>query len=513
MTPPGHVFIIGAGPGDPGLISARGIRLLSQADVVVYDRAVSAVLRWARPDAERIEAGAPAESERSQDAISMLVAEKAREGLTVAHLKWGDAFVFDSGAKEALFLHEQGVAFEIVPGIPAAIGATAYAGIPLSYPGAGDAIVLLRGHEGETDAAPDVDWEAVARIDGTLVCYGSANQVPAVLRALLENGASEDESAALIYSGTTPAQRTVTGTLGELLQSTQTTADAVPALLVVGEVACLRDHLRWFDERPLFGRRIVVTRSREQALELVDELESLGAQAIQAPTFRLAPAEDPESVDRAAASVDAYEWVVFESATAVTRFLSALTNGPRDLRALGNVSLCAIGPSTAERLAASGLKADVVIPEFRVESVGVALAAKAPLVDQHVLIVRPDHLRDSLAEDLARQGAVVTDLVAYRTAPESADSPVVQNLYRMLLENQVDAVTFTSPTSVRLLASLIGKEQAADLLNTTVVAAIGPVTAAAAAELGIHATVVPDTYTVSGLVKAIVEHFTAKVGS
>src|SRR5262245_1315187 len=331
MNGPGQVFIIGAGPGDPGLISARGIRLLAQADVVVYDRAVSAVLRWARPDAERIEAGAPAESDRAQDAISMLVAEKARDGLTVAHLKWGDAFVFDSGAKEALFLHEQGVPFEIVPGIPVAIGATAYAGVPLSYPGAGDAILLLRGHEGETDAAPDVDWEAVARIDGTLVCYGSGNQVPAVLRALLDNGALPEENGALIYSGTQPAQRTVTGTLAELLQSTQSTgAGNEPALLVVGEVASLREHLRWFDERPLFGRRVVVTRSREQALELVDELESLGAQAIQAPTFRLAPAEDPEAVDRAAASVDAYSWVVFESATAVSRFLTALTNGPRD---------------------------------------------------------------------------------------------------------------------------------------------------------------------------------------
>ncbi len=511
MTEPGHVFIIGAGPGDPGLISARGIRLLSQADVVIYDRAVSAVLRWARHDAEKIEAGAPAETGRAQDAISMLVAEKAREGLTVAHLKWGDAFVFDSGAKEALFLHEQGVRFEIVPGIPVAIGATAYAGVPLTYPGASDAIVMLRGHEGETDAPPDVDWEAVARIDGTLVCYGSSSQVPAVLRALLDHGASADESAALIYSGTQPAQRTVTGTLPEIMAHAQSSADGVPALLVVGEVACLRQHLRWFDERPLFGKRIVVTRSREQAQELVDDLESLGAQAIQAPTFRLAPAEDPEAIDRVAASIDSYSWVVFESATAVSRFLSALTNGPRDLRALGGLSICAIGPSTAERLNASGLKPDVIIPEYRVESVGVALAAKAPLVDQQVLIVRPDHLRDVLAEDLGKQGAIVTDLIAYRTAPESADSPVVQKLYRMLLENQVDAVTFTSPTSVRLLASLIGQEQAADLLNTTVVAAIGPVTAAAAAELGIHATLVPETYTVSGLVKALVGHFTGKL--
>jgi uroporphyrinogen III methyltransferase/synthase len=381
--------------------------------------------------------------------------------------------------------------------------------VPLTYPGAGDALILLRGHEGETDAAPDVDWDALVRLDSTIACYVGGRQVASVLRALVDHGAAPDQTAALIYQGTQPAQRTVTGTIEEFLNAASTSADREAALLIVGEVTGLREHLRWFDERPLFGRRIVVTRSREQARELVDELENLGAQAIEAPTFRLAPPDDPESVDRAAASVDSYEWVVFESANAVTRFLSALARGPRDLRALGRVLICAIGPGAADQLTASGITPDVVIPEFRLESVGEALAARAPLVDQHVLIVRPDHLRDVLAEDLALQGAIVTDLVAYRTAPESADSPVVQDLYRLLLDGRIDAVTFTSPTAVRLLASLIGQEQAADLLNTTVVAAIGPVTAAAAAELGIRTTVMPDTYTVDGLLAALVEHFRA----
>jgi uroporphyrinogen III methyltransferase/synthase len=286
VNPTGRVFIIGAGPGDPGLISARGLKLLADADVVVYDRAVEALLRWARPDAERIAAGAPAEREVAQDAISMLLAEKARDGHTVARLKWGDAFVFDSGAKEALFLHEQGVPFEVVPGIPAAIGATAYAGVPVTYPGAGDALVLLRGQEAEGDSAPDVDWSAIAKLDGTLVCYAGARMVPSILQSLVDNGAPIETSAALIYRGTLPAQRTVSGTIEELLQASSANTAGEPAILVVGEVIVLRDHLRWFDERPLFGRRIVVTRSREQARDLVEGLENLGAQAIEAPTFR-----------------------------------------------------------------------------------------------------------------------------------------------------------------------------------------------------------------------------------
>jgi len=503
----GRVFIIGAGPGDPSLISVRGLRLLADADVVVYDRAVDALLRWARPDAERLEVGAPAERETAQDAISMLLAEKAREGQTVARLKWGDAFVFDSGAKEALFLHEQGVPFEVVPGIPAAVGATAYAGIPITYPGGGDAVVLLRGHEGETDAPPDVDWNAVAGIDGTVVCYVSDRLAAIVLRALIDRGAPPDRTAALIYHGTAASQRTVTGTIAELLDVTSTSPRSEPGLLVIGDVTNLREHLRWFDERPLFGKRIVVTRSREQAHELVEALENLGAQVIEAPAFRLAPPDDPEAVERATASLEGYAWVIFESANAVARFLSVLLRGPHDLRALGGVSICAIGPSTAEQLVTHGLKPDVVIPEFRAESVRDTIGAKRPIAGQRVLVVRPDHLRDVLAMDLTQHGAQVTDLIAYRTAPESPDSSAVQDLYRMLLDGNIDAVTFTSPTAVGRFVALIGEEQAADLLNMTVVAAIGPVTAAAAAELGIKTTVVPDTYTVEGLVEALVNYF------
>jgi uroporphyrinogen III methyltransferase/synthase len=295
-----------------------------------------------------------------------------------------------------------------------------------------------------------------------------------------------------------------------MLEAASADGQGSPALLVVGEVASFRSHLRWFDQRALFGRRVVVTRSPEQAGPLIDALENLGAQAIEAPTFRLAPPDDPEALERAAASMDAFDWVVFESATAVSRFLSALAQGPRDVRALGRVRLCAIGPSTAERLAANGLKADVIVPEVRVDSIGDALATHDAIAGRHLLIIRPDHLRETLAADLISRGATVTDLVAYRTEAASADSPAAQRLYRMLLDGVIDAVTFTSPTAVSRFASLVGEEQAADLLNTTVVATIGPVTAAAARELGVTEPLVPDAYTVDGLVRLLVDQFRAR---
>jgi len=506
--PTGRVNIIGAGPGDPGLISVRGLRLLSEADVVVYDRRVGGLLRWARPDAERLEVGSPAERETAQDAISMLLAEKARDGLVVARLKWGDAFVFDSGAKEGLFLHDQGIPFEVVPGVPAAFGSTAYAGIPVTYPGGGDSLVLLRGHEGEKDdATPDVDWAALAALDGTLVCHANGRLAATVLQKLLDHGAESDQPAALIFDGTLPSQRTITGTVETLLDAVTAEPSADGATLVVGGVVSLRDHLRWFDERPLFGRRIVVTRSHEQSGDLVDRLQELGAQAIEAPTFRLMPPEDPEAIERAAATVDSYKWIVFESANSAARFLAALARSRRDVRALGGVSVCAIGPSTAERLLAHGLKADVVLPEFRAETIGDAIDAKQPIAGQRVLIVRPDHLRDVVATDLTRRGATVTDLIAYQTTAAAPDSPAAQSLYRLLLDGQIDAVTFMGPSAVSRFTALIGQEQAADLLNTTVVAAIGPVTAAAAAGQGIKSTVIPETYTVDGLVDALVKHF------
>jgi uroporphyrinogen III methyltransferase/synthase len=506
----GRVIFIGAGPGDPGLLTARGLRVLEDADVVVYDRAVAPLVRLARPDAERIEVGAPAEGAMAQDAIAMLVADKAREGLLVARLKWGDPFLFGSGAKEAFFLHEQGLNFEVVPGVPVAFG-SAYAGVPISYPGGHDALVLLRGHEATREDAPDVHWRSLAALDGTIAAYASARQAAEILRKLVAGGRPATHTAALIHNPTLVSQRAVTDTIAGLITQLEADdADTSSALLVVGDVAGLREHLRWFDRRPLFGRRIVVTRSRERARDLSERLEGLGALTIEAPTFRLLPAEDPEAIERAVASIQQFQWVVCESANAALRVLKALLSPTRDLRALGGVRVAAVGPSTADQLRAAGLVPDAAVPEIGEEATCEAMAAHGPIAGSRVLVIRPDHGRsdredEGLAAELRRRGAEVHDLVAYRTMPEAPESPVAHELYRQLLEGRVDAVTFTSPTAVQRFVDLIGPEQAADLLNTTVVATIGPVTAAAATAFGVAAPVVAETYSIDGLIEALVE--------
>lgn len=502
VFPRGRVVLIGAGPGDPGLLTLRGRRILGDADVVVYDRATTPLLHLARPDAERLEVGAPAEGAVAQEAISMLIADKAREGRLVARLKLGDPFLFGSGAKEALFLHEQHIPFEVVPGVPLAFG-SAYAGVPITYPGGQDALILLRGHETATDAPPDVDWKAVAAIDGTMASYTNARQAAAILTTLIRQGRPSTQTAALIRRGTLPGQETITGTLAELAETLAADPDAPSGLLVVGEVAGLREYLRWFDQRPLFGTRIVVTRSREQARDLSEALESLGAQVIEAPVFRLAPPDDPEAIERAAASAGQYHWIVFLSATAVDRFLGAVT-ASRDLRALGGVKIATVGPSSADRAHAFGLRPDAVIPEARPEAIVEALTEHGGLANARVLIVRPDHgrdqSRDGVLAELQRRSADVTDLVAYRTMAGSPESAGAQAIYRQLLDGHINAVTFTTPMAVERFADLIGRDQAADLLNQTTVVTMGPVTAAAAVAMGVTSPRVASPYTIDGVV-------------
>jgi uroporphyrinogen III methyltransferase / synthase len=498
------VYIVGAGPGDPALISVRGQRCLEAADVVVYDHRVHArLLRSARREAERIDVGAAAPKPLEQDAISFLLADKAREGKIVVRLKWGDPFVFDSGGKEALFLHEQGIPFEVVPGIPVTIGGPAYAGIPITYPEAGDVLVLVRGHENESDAL-QVDWSRLAGLSGTLVCYAGARQIAAAASALLQHGRPEDESAALIYNATLPSQRTIDGTLGTIAEKADASA---PALLVVGAVAGLRGHLRWYDDRPLFGRRIVVTRSREQAGELIEMLEERGAEAIEAAAIRIVPPHDLAPLDTACAEAATFDWIVFTSPNAVDRFLHRLL-ASGDIRDLHGVRLCTVGPSSASRLQRYGVRVDLIPDEFRAEAVVKALRAAGSLAGARVLLPRADLARDHLADELRQAGADVSEVVAYRTIPEADEPRSDQDIYRMLLDRQIDAVTFASASAVRNFVDVLGRDQAADLLRTVVVASIGPLTAEAAHKLGIETNVMPSRYTVPDLVDALVGHFT-----
>jgi uroporphyrinogen III methyltransferase / synthase len=500
------VYLVGAGPGDPGLITARGLRCLAAADVVIHDHAVHPrLLRSTRPDSEHIDVGAAAPEPLQQDAISLLVLQKAAEGKVVVRLKWGDPFLFDSGGKEALFLHEHGVPFEVVPGIPAAVAMAAYAGVPITYPGAGDTVTLVRGHESGSDKPLALDWNHLAPRSGTLVCYAGPQQLPRLIHGLLTHGHSNEEPAALVYDGTLPTQQTIQGTLGELNAQARDGADSRPALVIVGRTTALLEHVRWFDVRPLFGRRIVVTRSREQAGELVELLEELGARTVEAPTIRIEPPDDVRSLDEACAQAGTFDWIVFTSANGVDFFMGRLLAGPGDVRDLKGVRLCTIGPATADRLRRFGIRVDLMPAEYRAEAVLDALQAHGDLENQRILLPRANIARDLLAEELRRAGAEVREIAAYRT--ELVEGDPGSDLYRMLLEGQIDVVTFTSASTVRNFARQFGADTAADLLRTTIVASIGPVTAEAARHLNIETTIMPSSYTIPALVEAIVDHF------
>lgn len=499
------VHFVGAGPGDPGLVTVRGARCLALADVVVYDRLVPAsILRYARPEAERIDVGRAAPQASDRDAISYLLVEKHREGKRVVRLKWGDPFVFDDGGEEALILHEHGVSFEVVPGIPAAVGVPAYAGVAVTYRGGGDTLTFLRGHEDASHDAPAVDWSSLARLDGTIVCYADRDQVSVMLSSLLAAGRPGAEPVALIYQGTLPGQRTISGTLEALATTPPPPSD--PAIVVVGRVAGLRQHLRWFDVRPLFGRRIVVTRPREQAHEMVDALEDLGAHVIQAPSVRIGPVEDGTPLADACADLSRFDWVVLPNTASGEAFLRAVL-AAGDIRQLKGVRICAIGQASVERFAQFGVRVELPAVEYRPEALVGALSTFGSIEGARVLVPRGDGVRDLLAGVLRDAGAEVAEVAAYRTMPIAIGDPREPDIYKMLLEKEIDVVAFTSASTVRDYVELYGADPLADLLGGTLVACIGPVTAEVAKTYGIETAILPEEYTINGLVSGIVRHF------
>ena len=504
------VYLIGAGPGDPGLITVRGLECLRRADVVVHDALVpKAVLSHARTGAEVIDVGTVAPQPMDQEAISYLVVEQVRDGKVVARLKWGDPFVFGRGGEEALFLHENGVLFEVVPGVPAAIGVPAYAGIPISYPGSGNTITFVRAY-GEGSTRADVDWASISKLDSTIVCYAGAQQLPRIIDTLLAKGWPDQARGAVITDGTTPRQDTLEDSLVGLAARFREHPPRHPSILVLGRVVGFREHLRWFDARPLFGRRVLVTRPQEQAEELSSTLALLGAEPVVAPMIRIVPPEDLAPLRDAAAAAATFDCIVFTSANAVEAFMSAVLDHGRDARAIAGPLLCAVGRGTAGRLAKYGIRADLVPEVFRAEALLEATLARGIGRGARVLLPRADIGRDVVAGGLRAAGAAVTEVVAYRTvANESARESPDPDVYRMLLEGRIDVVTFTSGSAVRSFTTLFGRDQAIDLLAHTTIATIGPVTAKAVQDLGLTVAVQPPSATVEALADAIASHFAA----
>ena len=498
----GTVYLVGAGPGDPGLLTLRAAELMERADVLVYDALVSPAIMERAPRAERVYVGKRGgEHHRTQEQINQILVDLAGKHRTVVRLKGGDPFVFGRGGEEALVLAGAGIPFEVVPGVTAGIAAPAYAGIPVTQRGMAASVAFVTGHEDPTKPDTDVDWAHLARGVGTVVFYMGVGKMADNFRRLVEHGRHADTPAAAIEWGTYPRQRTVTGTLRTLPAIAKEAGIGAPSLIVVGEVVSLRDVLGWWDRRPLSGRRIVVTRARAQASEFAAELEALGAEVVQFPTIRLVAPADEAPLLQAAAQAGTFHWIVFTSVNGVERFWDALARQGRDARALGGVRVCAIGPATAAELERRGVVPDVVPDEFVAEAAIEALDAADDLRGRRILLPRADIARAVLPEQLRARGAEVVEVAAYTTVQDGADAERVRGL---LQRGQVDVVTFTASSTVRNFVDLVGAD-----VGGARVASIGPITSGTARELGLAVDLEAEEYTIPGLARAIRDFYAA----
>jgi uroporphyrinogen III methyltransferase/synthase len=481
------VYLVGAGPGDPGLLTVRGAEVLRRADVVVYDRlSVGSLLDLAPPGAERISVGkAPGRATMAQAEIDALLVERGAAGQQVVRLKGGDPFVFARGGEEAQALLDAGVPFEVVPGISSAIAVPAYAGIPLTLRHSSTSFTVVTGHE-DPDKGGELDWDAVARLGGTIVILMGAGRLPRIVARLLAGGLHPDTPAAAIRWGTRPEQHTVRATLATLADH----AIESPSTIVIGRVAGL--NLDWFESRPLFGRRVVVTRARDQASTLVARLRELGADPIEVPAIEVHdPADGGAGLAAAAARVGSYDWLVLTSANGATRMLAAL----HDARDLGGVRVAAIGPGTAEVLRAGNVVADLVPEQFVAEGL-LAAFPEPPPGGGRVLLARAAVARDVLPDGLRAAGWTVDVVDAYRTVAADLTPAQVE------AATSADLVTFTSSSTVDRFVAAVGADRVPAL-----VASIGPVTSATAVAHGLTVDIEAAEHTVPGLVAAIVAHF------
>ena len=500
----GTVYLVGAGPGDPGLITVRGRERLSQADVIVYDRLVDPrLLALAKPGAKLIYVGKAADRHtlRQSEINATLVAE-ARAGWNVVRLKGGDPFVFGRGGEEAEALAEAGVPFVVVPGVTSAIAGPAYAGIPVTHRNIASSLAIVTAHEDPGKVESALHWQRLTGVD-TLVFLMGVETLAGVVEQLLRHGRAAATPAALVRWATRPEQETLVATLGDIAERAAARDFGPPAVLVVGEVVRLRERLRWFDVLPLFGRRVLVTRGRDQASALTALLEEKGARVWELPTIAIVRPADFDPAQRALDEVRSYDWVVFTSANGVQRALEYLMMRGKDARVFGNSLLAAIGPATAAALAQHSLRADYVPAEYRAEAVAAGLCERG-VAGKRILLARAAQARPVLAEELRRAGAVVDDVALYDTAlPAAADAEAA----RLLRDGGFDAVTFTSSSTVRNFRALFQDVDLAAALARTTVACIGPITASTAVELGLRVDVQARDYTIPGLVAALEDHW------
>ena len=495
----GKAYLVGAGPGDPGLITVKGLRCLQEATLVVYDRlADPRLLADLANDTEQIYVGkGPGDRAMEQDEINELIVARAKAGDVVVRLKGGDPFVFGRGGEEVQALADAGIPFEVVPGVTSAIAAPAYAGIPLTHRQMASSFTVVSGNEDPTKDASSVNWGALACTGGTLVILMGWGTADSIVATLVKSGMNPSTPAALVQWGTTPKQRTVTGTLETIIQLGKKSGLSSPVVAVIGDVVGLRDQGSWYEEGPLFGKRVLITRSRSQASTLSEMLSREGAEPLELPTIEISAMPDYSALDLALDSISTYDWVIFTSANAVSMFFERIMALGMDSRALGGVNIAAIGPATESSLEDHGIVPDLVPDVFLSQGLIEGLSA-AGLGGKKVLLPRADIAGDELPQGLTNLGADVDDIQIYRTTvPEDS----AENAKELLGSGKLDVATFTSSSTVVNLIGLLNGNQA--LLGDIHIGCIGPVTAATAKELGLKVDFVAPEHTIPGLVEAL----------
>jgi uroporphyrinogen III methyltransferase / synthase len=500
----GKVYLVGAGPGDLGLVTLRAKECIERADVVVYDHLANPeMLGWAREDAEIIYAGKKAgEHSLSQEKINDLLVERARDGKEVVRLKGGDPFVFGRGAEEAKAIVGAGVAFEIVPGITSAIAGPAYAGIPITHRAENSHVTFFTGHEDPTKSTSAINYATLSKLGGTQVMLMGVERIEGITREMMAHGVRPDLPVALVQWATTGRQKTITGTLADIAKKVVDLGMESPAVAVFGDVVALRKDLNWYEDLPLFGKRIVVTRTRKQASGLSNQLRALGADVFELPTIRIEPPSDLREFAELVQDAHMYDWIVFTSPNGVDKFFEMFFKLYDDAREIGGVKIAAIGPATAQRVRDFHLHVDLQPEEFVAESVVREFQKQGGVENLRILLARAEKARDVLPKELSRLGAIVDEAFAYRTVPETRD---ITGARCRFLEEGADLITFTSSSTVENFLAL-----GLPLPKGVRLASIGPVTSKTARDHGLRIDIEARRHDLEGLVDAIRKFWGAK---
>ncbi len=502
----GTVYLVGSGPGDPGLITVKALEKIRQADAIIYDYlAGQEFLKEARPDAELIYVGKTGkEHTLEQMDINKLLVEKATQHECVVRLKGGDPYVFGRGAEEAEELVEAGIPFEIVPGVTSAVAAPAYAGIPVTHRDHASMVTFVTGHENPNKDQSSIDWRNLAKSSGSLVFLMGVKNLEIIASSLIANGMKPDTPAALVRWGTTPDQSSFLSSLAEIAAEAVSRKFKAPAVLIVGSVASLKPRLDWYEKKPLFGKRVLITRSREQSKKMAERILAQGGKPILFPTIQIKDPADFFALDMAISEIGKYDWVVFTSVNGVEAFFRRFFSREHDIRELVGPKFGAIGPVTAEAIRKHGIKVELLGEQFVAEGVLEALN-KEGVKGKSFLIPRAEKARNILPEGIVKRGGSVDLVTVYRTdLPDIAD---VDSIRQALANGKVDVITFTSSSTVSHFAELIGKSYLADLIRGKTLASIGPVTSQTIRDIGLEPTIEANEYTIDGLLKAIESYF------